>query len=64
MYEEAWLDEHIPALGGMTPREAATDPTRRDDLLRLLNDDPAVPAGGFGMDTARIKQLLGLGDQS
>ena len=23
-----WLDEHMPALGGVTPREAAADPTR------------------------------------
>ena len=35
-YEKQWLDMAIPALHGLTPREAAEDPTRRDDLVRLL----------------------------
>lgn len=34
--EEQWCDEEVPALGGLTPRQAAADPTRRDSLLRLL----------------------------
>ena len=36
--EAAWLDEAIPALRGLTPRQAAADPTRRDDLVRLLEE--------------------------
>lgn len=36
--EDRWLDESIPALGGMTPRQASQDPTRKEDLLRLLNE--------------------------
>ncbi|MFV0260034.1 MAG: YecA family protein [Acidimicrobiales bacterium] len=31
-----WLDEQIPALDGLTPREATADPTRREQLERLL----------------------------
>ncbi|MFC9841644.1 hypothetical protein ACFVKB_49145 [Rhodococcus sp. NPDC127530] len=34
--EQRWLDEAIPALGGHTPRECAADPTRRDELIRLI----------------------------
>lgn len=33
-----WLDEKIPALRGLTPREAAADPTRREQLERLLDE--------------------------
>ena len=39
-YEAAWLDEPIPALAGHTPRECANDPTRRPDLIRLLDSFP------------------------
>ena len=58
-YEEAWIDMAIPALDGMTPREAMDDPTRRDDVERLLAD-MARDSGDFGMDPARIRELLGL----
>lgn len=58
-YETNWLDEPIPALDGHTPREAADDPTRRDDLIRLLNTFPAVD-GGTGMDADRLRAALGL----
>lgn len=40
-YERKWLDEPIPALAGCTPRQAAADPTRRDDLVRLIDSFPA-----------------------
>ena len=60
-YEEQWLDLPIPALAGRTPREAADDPTRRDDLARLLasfpdSDDPTA------MSPRRLRDALGLGD--
>ena len=58
-YEAAWLDEPIPALDGHTPRQAADDPTRRDDLIRLLNTFPVVD-GGTGMDADRLRAALGL----
>jgi hypothetical protein len=38
--ERRWLDESVPALGGVTPRQAADDPTRRDDLVRLIDGFP------------------------
>lgn len=58
-YEERWLDLPIPALDGRTPREAAEDPTRRDDLVRLLAsfpdaDDPTM------MSPSRLRAALGL----
>ncbi|WP_328993247.1 hypothetical protein OG394_02950 [Kribbella sp. NBC_01245] len=37
------LDESIPALAGATPRQAAGDPTRRDDLIKLLDSFPPPP---------------------
>jgi hypothetical protein len=59
-YEERWLDESIPALGGITPRQAADDPTRRGDLIRLLNSFPSGAAAGRRMDADRLRAALGL----
>ena len=36
--EDRWTNESIPALGGLTPKQALNDPTRREDLIRLLNE--------------------------
>ncbi len=62
-----WLDEHVPALGGLTPRQAAADPTRREQLERLLAefDDrktPGLPDGfkAFSYDVASLRHELGL----
>ncbi len=66
--EDAWLDESIPALAGMTPRQAADDPTRREDLLALLNEfdrmevDP--DSGLMTFDVERLRQQLGLSAQA
>ena len=35
---EEWLDTPIPALSGMTPREAATKPRKRKELVMLLKE--------------------------
>lgn len=59
-YEERWLDESIPALDGVTPRQAADDPTRREDLIKLLNTFPSGVAAGRGMDADRLRAALGL----
>jgi hypothetical protein len=60
--EQAWLDAPIPALSGATPREAAADPTRRPDLVRLLDSyDTPTAAGVVSMDPARLRSALGLG---
>ena len=62
-YETNWLDEPIPALDGQTPRQAADDPTRRADLIKLLDTFPAGEAARGGMDADRLRAALGL-DQS
>ena len=56
-YEERWLDESIPALAGLTPREAAQDPTRRPDLVRLL---ASLQESDDGMSPSRLAAALGL----
>jgi hypothetical protein len=62
--EDRWIDTPIPALGGATPREAAGDPTRRDQLVRLLDTFPSAAGpsmrAGRGMDADRLRDLLGL----
>ena len=59
-YETKWLDEPIPALDGHTPRQAADDPTRRGDLIKLLDSFPAGEAARGGMDADRLRAALGL----
>ncbi len=56
-YEKDWLDESIPALAGVTPRNAAADPTRRSDLIALLKSFPIIEGG---MSAQRIAEALGL----
>ncbi len=58
-YEQRWLDESIPALDGHTPRQAAADPTRRDDLIRLLDTFGQDEQPGQ-MSTRRLRDALGL----
>lgn len=73
--QAGWLDEHIPALGGLTPREAAADPTRRELLERLLDEfdrnndalDALAGAPGtpedfrpFSYDVTDLRRELGL----
>ena len=60
--ERAWVDESIPALGGLTPRQALDDPTRREDLEALLRDMDRHQAEGpgRGFDSGRIRSLLSL----
>jgi hypothetical protein len=59
--EVAWVEEPVPALGGLTPRQALDDPTRREDLLALLREAEAYAVtGGRGFDPARLRALLGL----
>jgi tetratricopeptide (TPR) repeat protein len=59
-YETKWLDEPIPALDGHTPRQAADDPTRRGDLVKLLDTFPTGDAARGGMDADRLRVALGL----
>lgn len=61
-HEDRWVDEPVPALAGLTPRQAAADPTRREDLEALLHEFErmTVPAGIFSFDVGRLRQLLGI----
>jgi hypothetical protein len=63
-HEDRWLDEEIPALGGVTPRNAAEDPTRRADLEELLREMEGLAEGWSGpgrpMDAGRLRRLLGM----
>jgi hypothetical protein len=61
-YEERWVDESVPALGGLTPRQALDDPTRREDLFALLREmrSHELPEAAIGMSVARLEQLLGI----
>ncbi|MDV8023783.1 hypothetical protein [Rhodococcus sp. IEGM 1330] len=58
-YEQKWLTESIPALEGWTPRDAAADPTRRDDLIRLLDSFPDEERTG-PMSMRRLRDMLDL----
>jgi hypothetical protein len=63
-YEDAWVDTPLQLLDGRTPRQALEDPTRRDALLRLLDEIQATEdtwtGHGRGMSAARLRTLLGL----
>jgi len=59
-YETKWLDEPIAALDGHTPRQAADDPTRRGDLIKLLDSFPADDGTAGRMSPERLRVALGL----
>ncbi len=59
-YEENWLDDQIPALAGLTPREAAADPTRRQDLIALLASFDRDEEEPGMMSAKRLRAALGL----
>ncbi len=58
-YEQNWIDEPVTALGGITPRAAVNDPTRRGDLIALLDSMPADDSP-LSMNGPRLKAALGL----
>jgi hypothetical protein len=59
--EADWLDDQIPALEGLTPRQTAEDPTRRDDLIALLNSFDGSGGREDGtFDVDRSRRELGL----
>lgn len=64
--EMHWLDEEVPALGGLTPRQAVDDPTRREDLIALLHEferHEASPGGTISFRASRLREHLGLSDE-
>jgi tetratricopeptide (TPR) repeat protein len=61
--EASWVDESIPALGGLTPRQAAADRAARPELEALLDDmawQQRRAGGGGLMDPSRVRALLGI----
>jgi hypothetical protein len=63
--DQAWCDEEIPALGGLTPRQAAADPAGRESLERLLGEygshvDPDEDPDLVPQHPDRLRLLLGL----
>jgi hypothetical protein len=63
--ERAWCDEEIPALGGLTPRQAAADPVGRESLERLLGEygshvDPDADPELVVQHPDRLRKLIGL----
>lgn len=61
-FERRWCDEAVPALGGLTPRQAAADPTRREQVIRLIAsfENQPTPAGAITMRPHRLRALLDL----
>ncbi|GIH68109.1 SEC-C metal-binding domain-containing protein [Sphaerimonospora thailandensis] len=60
-YERSWVDQSIPALGGLTPREAvARGGAARADLDALLDDFEWSADQPQAMSAARIRRLLGI----
>ena len=60
-----WFDEPIPALEGLTPRQAAKDPKKRPLLVELLKDyenheeaDRRAGRPVYGVD--KLRRKLGL----
>ena len=59
--ERRWVDEPVPALDGMTPREAAADPIGRVELDRLLRSFETRGDGSpHTFDVIRLRVLLDL----
>jgi hypothetical protein len=61
-----WIDDSIPALGGLTPREAVKTPEGRQRVLELIDEVgrrqkmmKKVP-GRFAPDYRKVKKMLGL----
>jgi SEC-C motif len=59
-FEQQWISEPVPALGGLTPIEAAADPTRRETVIRLIASFPPSIGDAITMRPDRLSELLGL----
>lgn len=64
---ERWLDLEVPALDGMTPREAACDPHGRERLEALLLEfewRSARSPNGLAPDLEALRRELGISSRS
>lgn len=61
-HEETWPDVELPALGGLTPRQAAADPATRPDVEALLDDFTWTQRRSHHptMDVEGLRRALGL----
>ncbi len=61
--EQRWCTEPVPALAGLTPEQAVADPTRRDDVRRLIDSfpEPDPAHGRMGLRPSSLRDRLGLG---
>ncbi|TAL21531.1 MAG: hypothetical protein EPN99_07460 [Frankiales bacterium] len=61
-HEQQWCEEPVPALGGVTPLEAAGDPTRRAEVERLIDSFPPADfsTGVFSLRPEKLRERLGL----
>lgn len=57
---EDWLDMRLPALGHLTPREAAETPAARERLGALLDHLEWQAEDGHAIPVARLRRALGL----
>lgn len=57
---EHWLDMRVPALGHLTPREAAETPASRERLRALLDQFEWQAEDGHPIPIARLRRALGL----
>ena len=61
-----WIDDSIPALGGLTPREAVKTPEGRQQVLELIDQAGwrqrvmRKTPGMFAPDYRKVKKTLGL----
>jgi hypothetical protein len=61
-----WIDDSIPALGGLTPREAVKTPEGRQQVLELIAEAGRMQKmikktpGTFTPDYRKVKKMLGL----
>ena len=61
-----WIDDSIPALGGLTPREAVKTPEGRQQVLELIEHAGHMQKvmletpGMFAPDYRKVKKMLGL----
>ena len=62
-YMQQWLDDSIPALGGLTPKQAAADPKHHAALKSLLRDveyhESRLPPAQQ-CDMAKLRKQLGM----
>lgn len=61
---DSWVDSPVPALGNLTPREAAKDPVGREKLdglfLHFESMNRSQGINEFSPDIAKLKKMLGI----